>query len=67
VNNLVEQDHRAIKRRTQPMMGFNSFRSAVRIIAGIETMLHMVKKGPVGCPGGSAFSAADCFYSLAAA
>jgi transposase-like protein len=66
LNNVVEQDHRAIKRRTWPMMGLKSFRSAVRIIAGIETM-HMVKKGQLGCPGGLAFSAADCFYSLAAA
>jgi putative transposase len=66
LNNVVEQDHRAIKRRTRPMMGFHSFMSAARIIAGIETM-HMVKKGQLGCPGGLAFSAADYFYSLAAA
>ena len=65
LNNIVEQDHRAIKRRTRPMMGFKSFGSAVKIIAGIETM-HMVKKGQLGCPGGLAFSAADYFYSLAA-
>ena len=64
LNNIVEQDHRAIKRRTRPMMGFKSFGSAVKIIAGIETM-HMVKKGQLGCPGGLAFSAADYFYSLA--
>jgi hypothetical protein len=50
LNNIVEQDHRAIKRRTRPMMGFKSFESAVKIIAGIETM-HMVKKGQLGCPG----------------
>jgi hypothetical protein len=66
LNNIVEQDHRAIKRRTRPMMGFKSFGSAVKIIAGIETM-HMVKKGQLGCPGGLAFSAADYFYSLAVA
>ncbi len=64
LNNIVEQDHRAIKRRTRPMMGFKSFGSAVKIIAGIEAM-HMVKKGQLGCPGGLAFSAADYFYSLA--
>ena len=46
------------------MLGFKSFGSAVKIIAGIETM-HMVKKGQLGCPGGLAFSAADYFYSLA--
>jgi len=66
LNNIVEQDHRAIKRRTRPMMGFKSLWSATRIIAGIETM-HMIKKGQLGCPGGLAFSPADYFYSLAAA
>jgi transposase-like protein len=66
LNNLVEQDHRAVKRRTRPMMGFKSFWSAARIIAGIETM-HMVKKGQLHCPGGQDDSAADSFYSLAAA
>ena len=55
LNNVGEQDHRAIKRRTRPMMGFKSFLSATKIIAGIETM-HM--KGQLGCPGGLAFSPA---------
>ncbi len=64
LNNIVEQDHRAIKTRTRPMMGFKSFGSAVKIVAGIETM-HMVKKGQLGCPGGLAISAAAFFYSLA--
>ena len=64
LNNVVEQDHRATKRRTRPMMGFKSFGSAVKIIAGVETM-HMLKKGQLRCPGGLAFSAADYFYSLA--
>ena len=44
LNNRVEQDHRAVKRITRPMLGFKAFRSAARIIAGIETM-HMIKKG----------------------
>jgi len=64
LNNVVEQVHRAIKRRTRPMMGFKTFLSAGRLIAGIETM-HMIKKGQLRCPGGLAFSAADYFYSLA--
>lgn len=66
LNNIVEQDHRAIKERTRPMMGFKSFRSAMRISAGIE-ITHMVKKGQLSCPGGLAFSRADHFYSLGAA
>jgi transposase-like protein len=65
LNNLIEQDHRAIKRRVRPMMGFKSFRSATKIIAGIETM-HMIKKGQLTCPEGQVMSAADQFYSLAA-
>ena len=64
LNNIVEQDHRAIKRRVRPMMGFKSFASAVKIIAGIELM-HMIKKGQLRCPGGLAFSAAHYFHSLA--
>ena len=36
LNNLVEQDHRFIKRRVRPMLGFKSFASAASTIAGIE-------------------------------
>ncbi len=44
LNNIIEQDHRGIKRITRPMMGFKSFASAEVTIAGIE--LHrMLKKG----------------------
>ncbi len=64
LNNLVEQDHRAVKRITSPMLGFKSFWSAQRLIAGIETM-HMVKKGQLHCPNGQPASAATQFYSLA--
>lgn len=64
LNNIVEQDHRAIKRRTRPMMGFKSFWSARRILAGIETM-HMIKKEQMRCPDGQTMSAASQFYSLA--
>ena len=51
LNNMVEQDHRAVERITQPMLGSKAFRSAARIIAGIETM-HMIKKGQWHCPEG---------------
>ena len=64
LNNLIEQDHRAVKRITNPMLGFKSFLSAQKLIAGIETM-HMIKKGQMSCPAGSTVSAADQFYSLA--
>ena len=64
LNNLIEQDHRAIKRRTRPMMGFGSFATAAKLIAGIETM-HAIKKGQLGCHQGLVVSDADRFYSLA--
>lgn len=64
LNNLVEQDHRAIKRRIRPMQGFKSFWPAARIIAGIETM-YMIKKGQLSCSAGLTVSDADRFYSLA--
>lgn len=44
LNNIIEQDHRFIKKRIRPMLGLKSFRTAKRIIAGIEAM-HMIKKG----------------------
>ena len=37
LNNLIEQDHRAVKRIVRPMLGFNNFRCARAVIAGIET------------------------------
>ena len=64
LNNLIEQDHRAVKRRTRPMLGFKTFRSATRLIAGIETM-HMINKGQLRHFGGAALSDADLFYGLA--
>jgi hypothetical protein len=62
LNNLVEQDHRAVKRRTRPMLGFKDFGSAAKILAGIETS-HMIRKGQLAGPEGQRISAADQFYS----
>ena len=64
LNNIVEQDHRAIKRVTRPMLGFKTFRCARIIIAGIETM-HMIRKNQLGDIKDQASSAANHFYSLA--
>jgi putative transposase len=64
-NNLVEQDHRNIKRRTRPMLGFKSFRRARTILAGIE-LIHMIRKGQYQHPQGEGLSAAEPFYLLAA-
>jgi len=64
LNNIVEQDHRAIKRRIRPMMGFKDFRCARIILSGIETM-HMIRKGQMKDDGVTR-TAADQFYSLVA-
>jgi transposase-like protein len=62
LNNIVEQDHRVIKRRTRPMMGFKNFRCARIILGGIETM-YMIRKGQMN-DGRKALSPAQQFYSL---
>ena len=46
LNNLIEQDHRFIKRRVNPGMGFWSFDTAWRTIQGYEAM-HQLRKGQV--------------------
>ena len=46
LNNIVEQDHRAIKRRVRASQGFRSLRAAQRTIQGIETV-NMIRKGQV--------------------
>ena len=64
LNNIVEQDHRAIKRVTRPMLGFKSFRSAANALAGVELM-HMIRKGQFDVCGAAVMSFADQFYALA--
>ena len=44
LNNIIEQDHRFIKRRTRPMLGFKRFTTAWRTLRGIEIM-HALRKG----------------------
>ena len=50
LNNIVEQDHRVVKRMTRPMLGFKKFWSAAITIAGIEIM-HMIRKGQLRSTG----------------
>ena len=47
LNNLIEQDHRNIKSRTNMMLGFKRFESAAITISGIELM-HRIRKGQFG-------------------
>ena len=49
LNNLVEQDHRNIKRRTRPMLGFKSFRRAQTLLGGIE-LLNIDTKRAISTP-----------------
>jgi IS6 family transposase len=46
MNNLVEQDHRFIKGRVSPGLGFSSFQTAWRILQGYETV-NMIRKGQI--------------------
>lgn len=62
LNNIVEQDHRFIKRITRPMLGVKAFHSAAATLAGIETA-HMIRKGQLDQSGISAFKQ---FAALAA-
>ena len=63
LNNVVEQDHRAIKRIVRPMLGFKSFRCARVILGGIELM-HMIAKGQMKSDGGRHRSVPEQFYDL---
>jgi putative transposase len=46
LNNIAEQDHRFIKKRTKPMLGFKTFQSAKTTLSGIET-IRMIQKGQI--------------------
>lgn len=63
LNNVVEQDHRNIKRKTRQMLGFKSFYSAAKTLAGIE-LIAMIKKGQIRM--GKLRSNYEIFYALAA-
>jgi putative transposase len=66
LNNIIEQDHRAVKRVTRPMLGFESFDAAQATLAGIELM-HMLKKRQLMVePGDEGLTVAEQFYALAA-
>jgi putative transposase len=55
LNNIMEQDHRAVKRITRPRPGFKSFDAAQCTLAGIELM-PMLKKGHLAVEEGEAAS-----------
>lgn len=63
LNNIVEQDHRFIKKITKPMKGFKAFHSAEATLLGIE-LHHMLRKGQHLKAGNQ--SLFEQFYGLAA-
>jgi putative transposase len=65
LNNMVEQDHRGVKRLVRPMLGFKSFWAACCTIAGIEVR-HAIRKEQLAAPGNASQTPAEQFYALAA-
>jgi len=65
LNNIVEQDHRSVKRLTRPMLGFKSFWAARCTLAGMEVM-HAIRKGQLTTTGNTRQTPAEQFYALAA-
>jgi transposase-like protein len=65
LNKRIEQDHRAIKRRVRPMLGFKSVASARVILGGIE-LIHMMRKQQAKYACSRQLSLAEQFHLLAA-
>jgi putative transposase len=65
LNNRIEQDHRAIKRRVRPMLGFKSVASARVILGGIE-LIHMMRKQQAKYACNQRLSLAEQFHLLTA-
>jgi IS6 family transposase len=51
LNNIIEQDHRAVRKRWRAMQCFRTFHTAERALEGVEA-LHMIRKGQVKRLGG---------------
>src|SRR5207237_10907712 len=64
LNNVVEQDHRGVKRVTRPMLGFKAFEAAQDPLVGIALMPMIKKRQLVGEEGNEGLPAAELFYSL---
>jgi putative transposase len=66
LNNIVEQDHRGVKRITCPMLGFKAFDAAQATLVGIELMPMIKKRQLVVEEGNEGRTAAEPFDALAA-
>ena len=65
LHNIVEQDHRAVKRVTRPMLGFKAFDTAQATLTGIE-LIHMLRKGQLAGGQEAGLTMAEPFSTLAA-
>jgi putative transposase len=63
LNNIVEQDHRFIKKIMKPMLGFKNFWAASITLAGIE-IVRMIKKGQIKQQGNCNLRSAEQFFAL---
>ncbi len=64
LDNIVEQDHRLIKRRTNAGMGCGAYETAACTIAGYEVM-HLLRTGQFGAGGkGGSHSQVQCIEQL---
>ena len=64
LNNIVEQDHRGVKRVTRPMLGFKAFEAAQSTLTGIE-LVRMIRKGQMEGDEFEGLTAVEQFYALA--
>jgi hypothetical protein len=63
-NHTIEQNHRAVKWVTRPMLGFKAFEAAYDTLVGIE-LIHMIwKRQLVVAEGDEALTGAEQFYAL---
>jgi putative transposase len=65
LNNIIEQDHRGVKRVTRAMLGFKAFHAARCTLVGME-LIHMLRKGQWADGVEQSLTVAEQFYSLAA-
>ncbi len=65
LNNIVEQDHRGVKRVTRPMLGFKALNAAQNTLTGIELMPMITKKQMCSTASEEGLTAAQQFYALA--
>jgi transposase-like protein len=64
LNNIVEHDHRALKRLVNPGMGFGSFNTARRTLRGYEAM-NMIRKGQIqGVEKGNILGQVEFVYQI---